>query len=193
MALTRKSLKAMGLTDEQVESIVESHGETVSALKDEIEDLKGKVSEFEKVKKERDDSAGFKKKYDDLTKEYEEYKSKVQGEAEKTAKETAVRAYFEGKGITGKNLTIAMRGSRDEIASLKLKDGKIEDSSTLDALVSGDFADLIVKTETKGAKTATPPANDGGKGKMTKEDIFKIEDDKARYKAIADNMELFDN
>lgn len=32
MALTRKALKAMGLTDEQVDSIVEMHVETTDAL-----------------------------------------------------------------------------------------------------------------------------------------------------------------
>ena len=34
MALSRKSLKAMGLTDEQVDSIIEMHTETVDGLKD---------------------------------------------------------------------------------------------------------------------------------------------------------------
>ena len=34
MALTRKSLKAMGLADEQVDSIIEMHTETVDGLKD---------------------------------------------------------------------------------------------------------------------------------------------------------------
>lgn len=34
MALTRKSLKAMGLTDEQADSIIEMHTETMSALKE---------------------------------------------------------------------------------------------------------------------------------------------------------------
>lgn len=33
MALTRKSLKAMGLTDEQVDGVIEAHTETVEALK----------------------------------------------------------------------------------------------------------------------------------------------------------------
>lgn len=178
MALTRKSLKAMGLTDEQVESIVESHGETVSALKDEIESLKDKIGEAEEVKKERDDlvKGDYKKKYEDVCKEYDAYKAKVQADEEKTAKESAVKAYFEAKGITGKNLTIAMRGSRDEISALELKDGKIEDSSKLDALVSGDFADLIVKTETKGANTATPPASGDKKpdySSMSDEDYYK--------------------
>ena len=35
MALSRNFLKALGLTEEQVNSIVEAHTETISGLKDE--------------------------------------------------------------------------------------------------------------------------------------------------------------
>ena len=37
MALSRKYLQGMGLTEEQVNAIVEAHEETISGLKDEIE------------------------------------------------------------------------------------------------------------------------------------------------------------
>ena len=50
---------------------------------------------------------------------------------------------------------------------------------TLEALVKGDFAGLVGQTSTKGADTATPPANTGG-GTLTKADIYK-KDDKGRY------------
>ena len=40
MALTRKALKAMGLTDEQVDSIVEMHVETTDALKEQRDAFK---------------------------------------------------------------------------------------------------------------------------------------------------------
>ena len=55
MALTRKSLKAMGLTDEQVDSIVEMHTETIDALKKERDDLREKAGQYDTVKKELDD------------------------------------------------------------------------------------------------------------------------------------------
>ena len=42
MALTRKMLKGMGLTEEQIDTIIEGHDETVAALKDQITDLKEK-------------------------------------------------------------------------------------------------------------------------------------------------------
>lgn len=100
--------------------------------------------------------------YKDLKKEYEDYKAGVTAKETKAAKETAARAYYESKGITGKALDIAMRGSGAEIETLELADGKIKDSTALEALVKGDFAGLVNTTTTTGANTATPPANGDG-------------------------------
>lgn len=101
--------------------------------------------------------------YKDLKKEYEDYKAGVSAKESKVAKEVAARAYYESKGITGKALDIAMRGSTEEISALELADGKIKDAAALDALVKGDFSGLVSTTTTTGANTATPPAVDGGK------------------------------
>lgn len=201
MALTRKSLKAMGLTDEQVDSIVEMHAETVDALKDKLKAAEDKASKLDGVQKELDDlkaSNGddYKAKYEKEHKDFESYKKDVAAKETKAAKEAAVRAYFEGKNITGANLSIAMRGARDEIAGVELDGTTIKDTSALDALVSGEFAGLVVTTTKQGAATATPPANTGG-SKMTKADVFK-KDDKGRYvlstaerqKALAENPDL---
>jgi len=201
MALTRKSLKAMGLTDEQVDSIVEMHAETVDALKDKLKTAEDKASKLDGVQKELDalkasNGDDYKAKYEKEHKDFESYKKDVAAKETKAAKEAAVRAYFEGKNITGSNLSIAMRGARDEIEGVELDGTTIKDTSALDALVSGEFAGLVVTTTKQGAATATPPANTGG-SKMTKADVFK-KDDKGRYvlstaerqKALAENPEL---
>lgn len=99
--------------------------------------------------------------YKDLKKEFEDYKDGITAKEAKAAKETAVRAYYEGKGITGKALEVAMRGSGAEIEAVELEGGKIKDSKALDALVAGDFSGLVSTTTTKGAETATPPAGGG--------------------------------
>lgn len=116
--------------------------------------------------------------YKDLKKEYEDYKAGVSAKESKAAKEAAARAYYESKGITGKALDIAMRGSGSEIEALELEDGKIKDAAALDALVKGDFSGLVSTTTTTGANTATPPANTVGG--MSRADIYK-KDDKGRY------------
>lgn len=201
MALTRKLLKGMGLTDEQVDTIIEAHTDTVDGLKADVskyktdaEKLSDVQKELDELKAKRDD--GWKEKHDKLKSEFDKYKSDIEAKETKANKEKAARAFYESKGITGKNLEIAMRGSRSEIDGIELDGGKIKDASTLDALVKGDFSGLVATTTTKGANTANPPANNGG-DKLTKADIYK-KDDKGRYvmstaerqKALAENPNL---
>lgn len=100
--------------------------------------------------------------YKDLKKEFEDYKAGVTAKETKAAKEAAARAYYESKGITGKALEIAMRGSGAEIEALELEEGKIKDAAALEALVKGDFSGLVSTTTITGANTANPPANNGG-------------------------------
>lgn len=202
MALTRKSLKAMGLTDEQVDSIVEMHTETVDGLKDKLKTAEEKANQLDGVQKELDalkakGGDDYKARAEKAEKALNDYKAEVAAKETKAAKESAARAYFEGKSITGGNLNIAMRGAKDEISGLELDDtGKIKDTSALDALVGGEYAALVVTTQTRGARTETPPTNTGG-AKLTKADIYK-RDDHGRYvmstaerqKALAENPDL---
>lgn len=116
--------------------------------------------------------------YKKLKKEFDDYKAEVSGKEAKAAKERAARAFFEGKGIIGKSLDIAMRGSGAEIAALELDGDKIKDTSALDALVKDTYSGLVSTTTIRGAQTATPPANNGKT--MTKADIYK-KDDHGRY------------
>ena len=201
MALTRKSLKAMGLTDEQVDSIVEMHTETVDGLKEKLKTAEDKANKLDDVQKELDglkanSGDDYKAKYEAEKKAFADYKADQTAKETKAAKEKAVKAYFEGKNITGANLDIAMRGCRDEIGAIELDGDKIKDTAALDALVNGTFAGLVVTKTVQGAQTANPPANNGG-SKLTKADIFK-KDDHGRYvmstserqKALAENPEL---
>jgi len=191
--LSRKGLKAIGCTEEQVDIIAEAHGSVVANLQGQIKTLEGKVADYDAVVKERDDlkAGDYKRKYETEKNDFAAYKKQVEEEHTKSAKESAVRAYFESKSITGKNLDIAMRGARDEIAAVTLADGKIGDTAALDELIGGTFAGLVSKTETRGTDVANPPSN-GGRQKPSKAEILAIEDDAERQEAIAENIELFD-
>ena len=205
MGLSRKSLKAMGLTEEQQDSIIEMHLETVNGLKEKLtaaegerDSLQGAQKELDVLRAKQGAETDWKGKYEkavsDLEKEkkaFSDYKTEQTEKATKAAKESAVKAYFEGKNITGGNLSIAMRGARDEIAGIELdENGKIKDSATLDALIDGEFSALVIKDTPKGANTPTPPGN-GGKTKMTVEEIDAITDTTERQKAMLENHELF--
>lgn len=196
MALTRKMLKAMGVEDEKIDQIIEAHSETVDGLKDKLrkaeedaEDLKDVQKELDELKKKTDGSKDWEKKFNDERKAFEDFKKEIAGKETAAAKEKAVRAYFEGKGIKGDNLEIAIRGAKDEIAGLELDGEKIKDAKSLDDLVAGTYKGLVVKTQTGGAGTSTPPGNDGGK--KTKEEIMAIKDAGERQKQIALNHEMF--
>ena len=52
MPLTRKLLKGMGLTDEQVESVIEAHTDVVDGLKDELAESKKSAARLAEVEKE---------------------------------------------------------------------------------------------------------------------------------------------
>lgn len=56
MSITRKFLKAMGITDEQVESIIDAHTETTDALKLDVEKYKADVATLATVQKDLDEA-----------------------------------------------------------------------------------------------------------------------------------------
>ena len=178
MALTRKSLKAMGLTDEQVDSIIEMHSETVDGLKEQVNTYKADAEKLPNVQKELDDlkaagDGGFKEKFEKEHIDFENFKKTIQEKETKAAKESAAKAFFESKGITGNSLEIAMRGSSAEIAALDLDGEKIKDSSALDALVNGTFKALVSTTTTKGANIPNPPVTSPNKA-YSADDIRKM-------------------
>lgn len=80
-----------------------------------------------------------------------------EAKANRAAKEAAVRAYYQEKGVIGKALDIVMKGSKDEIDALELTDGQVKDFSIIDGLIGGVFAGLVSTTTMKGADTPHPP------------------------------------
>lgn len=170
MSITRKLLKGMGLTEEQVDTIIEAHTDVVDDLKKQIGAYKSDAEKLPTVQKELDDlkkagDGGYKEKYEKERKDFSDYKAAQEAKETRTAKEKAARAYYQSKGITGKALEIAMRGSNAEVDALELDGEKIKDPKALEDLIFGDFSGLVSKTEIKGAETPTPPASDGA-GKL---------------------------
>lgn len=167
MALTRKLLKGMGLTDEQVDTIIEAHTDTVDGLKGDITRYKADAEKLPGVQRELDDlkaagDGGYQEKYEREHAAFENFKADVTARESKAAKEKAARTYFEGKNITGANLELAMRGCGAELEALELDGDKIRDAKSLDALIEGVFKPLVSTVQTMGANTAAPPAKPDG-------------------------------
>ena len=80
MALTRRSLKAMGIEDEKIDEIIAAHAETVDALKEQRDNYKAQADELAEVQQKLDEanetikangSDAWKVKYDAIKEEYE--------------------------------------------------------------------------------------------------------------------------
>lgn len=197
MALTRKLLKGMGLTDEQVDTIIEAHTETTEALKTERDSYKENADKLKTVQKELDalkavGNDGYEEKYTKVKEEFDQYKKDQEAKEAKEAKAKAYRNLLQEIGISEKRIEKVLQLC--DVEGVELDDkGNIKGADKLKEDAKNEWSDFIVTTTTQGADTANPPANNGG-AKLTKEDIYK-KDDKGRYvmsaserqKALAEN------
>lgn len=110
---------------------------------------------------------------DEREKALREREQAFEAKEARAAKESAVRAYYEQKGIVGKALDIAMKGSITEIDALELDGGKVKDYGAIDALIGGLFAGLVSVTVTKGADVAHPPISGNHTAEDKLADVFK--------------------
>lgn len=193
MSVTRKMLKGMGLTDEQIDTIIEAHAETVDALKDERDKFKTDAAELVNVKKELEDlkSSGsdFEAKYNSIKKEYDDYKSSQNAIAEKNAKEAAYKEMLKEIGISDKHIAFIIKVTNFDDIRVD-KDGKLENKDKLIENAKTEWSDAIDTKRVEGADTKKPPSSNGGN--LTKEDILNIKDTAERQQKIAENHELFD-
>lgn len=107
MALTRKALTAMGLSAEQVDSIIEMHTETVEGLKAykaDAEKLPGVQAQLDEANKKLE-SAGkddYKEKYESLVRENQQKEVRA-------VKEAALRELCKDVGLSEKGIEKALK------------------------------------------------------------------------------------
>ena len=203
MTPTRKSLRAIGLNDEQVESVIEMHTETINALKDKLDAAEsGKEAsdklkaDYDKLKADYDaikqtvaENEKYKKQYESTKAEYDKFKTDTETKAAKAAADASFTKWLRENGYTEKGAAKIVKygGFTPEFN----KDGTIKNADKLSESVNAEWSEYKAKEHVEGAKTETPPANTGGTQAKTKEEIMKIENTADRQKAIAENHELF--
>ena len=203
MAMSRKFLQGMGLTEEQASAIIEANEETINGLKAEIEKNRTEKETAEKqlakaqkelgeMKKEAEENSGknpYKVKYDAIKEEFDNFKKDIKSKETHTAKVDAYKALLKEVGVSEKRIASVVKVS--DIDSIELdEDGKIKNVDDLKKSVKEEWSDFIPTEGAKGADTSTPPKNNGG-STMTREEIRKIADPVARQKAMAENPSLF--
>ena len=116
--------------------------------------------------------------YKELKKQFDDYKAEQEGKETKAAKEKAYRALLQEAGVSEKRLESVLKVS--DVDRVELDDkGAIKGADKLTESIKSEWADFITTTQTRGAQTSNPPANNNG-GAMTKADIYK-KDDHGRY------------
>lgn len=199
MALTRKFLTALGIDADKIDEIITAHTDTVDGLKDQIATLKVDAEKLPAVQKEldelkaaaeKDGKSSWKVKYDAIKEEFETYKTEQTAKEARAAKESAYRALLKQAGVAEKRIDAVMKVT--DLDGIELDDtGAIKEADKATASIKEEWADFIQTTSTKGANTATPPVNNGGKSYKTKDEIYAIKDTAERQRAILENHELF--
>ena len=201
MAFTRKFLSALGIEADKVDEIINAHIEVVDGLKEERDGFKADAEKLadvqkkldkanEKLAKQGEGETVSKEDFDNLQKEYDDYKADITAKETKRTKEHAVREFYKGVGVSEKRLESVMRVTNLDDFELD-KDGKIKDAEKHTEKAKTEWADFISTTTEKGANTANPPANNGGASTKTKEEIMSIKDGSVRRAEMAKHPELF--
>lgn len=191
MALSRNYLKGMGLTDEQVDAVIEAHSETVEALKKDRDTYKTDASKLKDVQKELDElkeSAGteneWKDKYDAKQKEFDDFKKDLESEKTKELKVAEYKALLKEANVSDKLIELVVKANATDIEALELDDNsKIKDIDKVKESITEKYADYITDSDTEGAGTETPPGTNGGNnqddlGKLSMADYIKARNKK---------------
>ena len=176
MALTRKFLKALGIEDDKIDEIVAAHGETVTALKAEIDEAKQGASGLDAVTKERDrykvDLEALQKTSGDAAKvqaEYDAYKAQVERDKTAAKKGAALDAVLEKANVERASFRKMLRNNWD-MDTLELdENGNVKDEAALISRIKADYPDFIGTAHTEGTKPLTPPP--GGSKTYTREQL----------------------
>lgn len=197
-SLSRKFLAGIGIEDDKVELIIEKHQEVLTEVKEERDSYKESAErlpavekELAELKKATEDGKEntYKVKYEALKEDFETYKKDIQTKETKSKKESAYKELLKSAGVSEKRIDAVLKVS--DLSKLEFdEEGKVKDEDKLVKDIKEEWSDFITTQSSKGASTATPPANNG-KTTMTKEQIRSISDPIARQKAMMDNPSLF--
>lgn len=144
---------------------------------------KAKLDEIETLKAEKQtaednaETAGkWQTKYNALKEDFDTYKTEQGKKETHAAKVNAYRDLLKAAGVSDKRLDAVIKVS--DIDGIELDEkGKIKNADALSKNIKTEWADFIVATQTSGANTQNPPANNGSR---TMADIYK-KDEHGRY------------
>lgn len=162
MAFSRSFLKSTGLTDEQITAVIEEHTAVTDALKADRDKFKEQAGKAADLQKQLDDLSGgedWQKKFEDEHQAFENFKAKMEQEAEQVKVKAAYRKLLLDEKISEKWLDRIMKGQ--DFSSMKLdKDGSLANLDKLKEAIDKEWGDVKNTVTEKGAEVDNPPKQD---------------------------------
>lgn len=192
MALTRKFLKALGVSEEAIEEIITAHTDVTDELKKQLKAAQDAQNQLETVTAERDE---LQKKLNDPAQadrvaELEKQVAEYQNRETTAQKRTALTALLEKIGIDKRGFARVLAAT--DLDGVEMDGENIKDADKLAESLKTEWSDLITEPGATGKPPQTPPQNPGNGG-MTREQIMAIKDRDERRVAIAQHLDLFQN
>lgn len=160
MAFTRKFLKALGIEEDKIDTIMEEHISVTDGLKKERDGYKVDAEKLPEVQKQLDeqknsDGKDYKQLYTDLVK---------QNEAEKArgAKTDGYKALLKSAGVDEKFWPLIIKANAADIDKIELDGDKVKGAEDITKGMKESLASYISATETHGTDVDTPPGGNGG-------------------------------
>lgn len=180
MSLKRSTLKAMGLTDEQCETIIADHLETVDALKGEISGYRTQAEQNAAAATERDqlrtEYEALKQNGTDAAKiqaEFDAYRTDVENRAINAQKTAAVKKLLHESGVQS-DTVVDLLMAKVDLGTVQLDNGNVKDA---DSFVSGyrqQYGDLFASVSSQGTAPINPPPGNGANlDDMSDEDYYR--------------------
>lgn len=178
MALTRKLLQSMGLTDEQVSAIIENHSETVEGLKAERDQHKAAAEAAQSAARERDElrkqvealqaSGGDAAK---VQADFDAYRQQVETEKANAAKSAAVRKTLKDSGVAREEFLELLLGKVD-LSKVEMEGEAIKDAAALVDPLKTSYSGCFAQELTGGTPPIDPPA--GGNKTYTRDQLRQM-------------------
>ena len=163
MALTRRYLKALGIDEDKIEEIISAHGETVTALKDEIEKAKQGAEDSAAVARERDT---LKQRVEALEKasgdaaevqaEFDAYKQQVETEKTNAGKKALIKKALESANANPAAIDL-MLGTVD-LDKVEMEGESLKDTEAVLKPIKEAHAALFGTVQNQGTPPLTPPS-----------------------------------
>lgn len=150
MALTRNLLKSLQLPEDQIQTIIEAHSESVDYWKGEnarlTKELESKA-DYDEIKASISGSNEWKDKYNTLEKEYTNYKNGIESERVLNEKVDAYKAKLQEANIDTKKINTILKCT--DISNVNMEEVTTES-------IQEEWADFVVQEHIETPKVLHP-------------------------------------